>query len=170
MATAFATGVQVSAATPRSATAVADAQQPSIDRPRLDAVYSPGPVTFGGRTQPDSQITLYDAASGAVLGAAEAAANGDWQTTITLPDPGEYTVVAESTTPDDQVRESRPVTITIAPAVAPDTGAPLIVSDPDATGRTFTVLLALLLLAGGFSVVLAGRLLLMLAHDRREQS
>ncbi len=143
------------------------AQPPQIDTPRPGAVYSPGPVTFSGSAQPETQVSVQDVLSGAVLAEATVSAGGAWHTTLTLDDPGQYRVEAAISVPGDVILESEPVTFTVAPPVAPDTGVTLILSDPEKTGRTFTVLLALLLLAGGFSVFLAGRLLVLLARDRR---
>jgi hypothetical protein len=90
-------------------------------------------------------------------------ADGIWQGMIVLEGTGEVTLVASAPGSDGTSLQSDPVTITLAPPVQPQTGG---ADDPKETGRTFTVLLALLLAAGGFSTYFAGRLVFMLAKDR----
>ncbi len=74
--------------------------------------------------------------------------------------------MAVVTEPDGAALESDVIRITIAPPVQPDTGTTLTAADPAETGRALMALLALLLVAGGFCLFFAGRLLVMLARDR----
>jgi hypothetical protein len=115
---------------------------------------------------PGALITVRDGESGAVLGVAQAAVAGDWETRIAAADEGPLVLIAVATAPDGTTRISSPVTITLAPPVQPASGSALL---PDArrAGRLFTTLLGILLLAGGFSAFVAGRLLLRLARDLR---
>ncbi len=115
---------------------------------------------------PGALITVRDSESGAVLGVTQAAAAGDWETRIAARDEGPLVLIAVATAPDGTARISTPVTITLAPPVQPASGSTL-PSDARRAGRLFTTLLGILLLAGGFSTVVAGRLLLRLARDLR---
>ncbi|MBI5961258.1 MAG: hypothetical protein HY866_21145 [Chloroflexi bacterium] len=92
-------------------------------------------------------------------------ADGEWQIVIELQGTEPITLLAVVTDPDGLVLTSEPVTLILAPPVHPNTGMDRVV-DSDQTGRAFTALLALLLVAGGFSTFFAGRLIYLLAKDR----
>jgi hypothetical protein len=111
--------------------------------------------------QPGVTIEIRDTNSGAVLATAQVSGAGAWQAGLELRRAGAVAFVAAA--PGDQVSE--PVTITIAPPAQPVSGGEL-TGDSDETGRAFTALLALLLMAGGVCVYFAGRLLYMTAKDR----
>jgi hypothetical protein len=115
---------------------------------------------------PGALITVRDGESGTVLGVAQAAAAGDWEARIVAADEGPLVLIAVATAPDGTSQTSPPVTIRLAPPLQPASGSALL---PDArrAGRLYTILLGLLLLAGGFSLFVAGRLLIRLARDRR---
>lgn len=145
---------------------LAGSAEPRIDAPASGEVHAPGTLTVRGMASPGALITVRDGESGAVLGVAQAAVAGDWETRIAAADEGPLVLIAVATAPDGTTRISSPVTITLAPPVQPASGSALL---PDArrAGRLFTTLLGILLLAGGFSAFVAGRLLLRLARDLR---
>lgn len=134
-----------------------------IDSPAPGSVFSPGTLTVQGQTEPGVVIEVRD--GNTVLGNSAAASTGAWQVEVNLSTSGDVTLTAVVTRPDGRAFSSDPVTITVAPAVNPDTGAAPI-TDPAEAGRTYTALLALLLTAGGFSLFFAGRLIYARAKDR----
>lgn len=158
------------AAPPATVTLAPAAIAPAVPRPRIDvpasgAVYSPGPLTIAGSAAPGSTVRLAIAGPSAALLMAIAGADGRWSAAATLDRAGDYRLAA-AVSAGDGVLESDPVTITIAPALQPDTGGALETTDPDATSRMLTALLALLLAAGGFSLFFAGRVIMLRARDR----
>ncbi len=145
---------------------LAGSAEPRIDAPAPGEVRAPGTLTVRGMASPGALITVRDGESGAVLGVAQAAAAGNWETRIAVADEGPLVLLAIATAPDGATRISSPVTITLAPPVQPASGSALL-PDTRRAGRLFTTLLSMLLLAGGFSALAAGRLLLRLARDLR---
>ncbi|GAB4417487.1 MAG: hypothetical protein Kow00106_13310 [Anaerolineae bacterium] len=144
---------------------------PALTGPRIDApvsgeVRAVGTLTVRGMGPPGALITVRDEQSGAVLGVAQAGAAGDWEARIVAADEGALVLIAVAMAPDGTSQTSAPVTIRLALPLQPASGGALL---PDArrAGRLFTILLGLLLLAGGFSMFVAGRLLVRLARDRR---
>lgn len=138
--------------------------EPRIDAPASGEVRAPGMLTVRGMAPPGALVTVRAEESRETLGVTQAAAGGVWQTQIAVAGEGPLVLIAVATAPDGTTRTSAPVTITLAPAVQPVSGSAL---SPDArrAGRLFTTLLAVLLLAGGFSAWMAGRLLIRLARD-----
>lgn len=118
-----------------------------------------------GSALPGAVIEIQNAESGMVWAAVLASDSGEWQTEIELSGTGPVTLQAVMTDAAGSTAASDPVTVILAPAVHPNTGNNQI-TDPDQAGRTFTALLALLLVAGGFSTFFAGRLIYVLAKDR----
>lgn len=141
------------------------APRPRITAPASGDIFSPGPVVVQGIAQPGVAVTVRDRDRRQVLATVTAPADGVWQVSVALAGQGEIALVAEAPGPDGAPLASDPVVIRLAPPVQPESGG-ILTDDPDATGRAFTALLALLLAAGGFSAYFAGRLLYMLAHDR----
>jgi hypothetical protein len=135
--------------------------RPQINAPASGEVYAPGSIPVRGRAQPGALVDIFR--DGILVATIPAQADGIWQGMIVLEGTGEVTLVASALGPDGTSLQSDAVTITLAPPVQPQTGG---ADDPKETGRTFTVLLALLLAAGGFSTYFAGRLVFMLAKDR----
>ncbi|NDJ76644.1 MAG: hypothetical protein GYB65_10330 [Chloroflexi bacterium] len=154
-----------------SAPAVAEielvAPRPRIDAPAHGEVYSPGMVGMAGVAQPGNSVEIRDAAD-AVLATVPVSENGTWQANVNLLDEGETTLLAAVVDEDGVAQLSDPVTITLAPPVQPDTGGVLTTATDNSRGRAFTGLLALLSSAGGFSAYFAGRVLYLLAFERRK--
>lgn len=125
-----------------------------------------GMLTVRGMAPPGALVSVRDEQSGTVLGVAQAGTGGEWQVQIVVSAEGPLALRAISTAPDGTTRTSAPVTVVLAPAVQPASGSALL---PEArrAGRLFTILVGVLLLAGGFSAFVAGRLLVRLARDRR---
>lgn len=138
---------------------------PRIDAPRSGEVYSPGTLVVRGTAEPGMVVQVQREGTETSLASVPVAADGTWQTTITLSAEGEVTLVAIMPVPGSAALVSDPVTIRLAPPMQPQTGASS-ARDPQDTGRAFTALVALLLVAGGFSAYFAGRLLFLLARDR----
>ncbi len=120
-----------------------------------------------GHASAGAEVWVQDAISGRILGQGWASSEGTWEITLTLSDEGELVLVAVVQATDGARAVSDPVPITIAPPLHPSTGGVLTTTDPEATGRALTALLALLLVAGGFSVFFAGRLVYMVARGRK---
>jgi hypothetical protein len=148
-------------ATPTEAVSLA----PVIEAPETGDVVSPGPVVVSGSAPSSAQIEIQDAEAGVSLGNVPVAADGAWQITVTVDGTETVTLVAVGTGPDGVQSASDPVTITLAPPIQPNTGV-LLGDDPEETGRTFTALVALLLVASGFGAIVAGRLLYFMAKSR----
>ena len=129
------------------------------------SIAAPGAVVVQGVALPGVTVVLRNLTSGAILARAQAGQSGDWQITLTLSTPGTLTLAAEAPGANGETLRSEPVQITLAPSVQPETGGLLVLANPQETGRTFTALLALLFVAGGFSIFYAGRVLIMLARD-----
>ncbi len=129
------------------------------------SIAAPGALLVQGVALPSVTVVLRDLASGAILATVQTGPSGDWQVTLNLNTPGTFTLVAEAPGANGQTLRSDPVRITLAPSVQPETGGLLVLANPRETGRTFTALLALLFVAGGFSTFFAGRVLIMLARD-----
>ncbi len=142
---------------------------PHIDDPPSGAVYSPGALTLRGRAAAGVQVLVLDAHTGAVLGQGLADSSGLWAVTVTLSGEGARDLVA-AVTVDGTRYISDAVRITLAPPLQPATGGVLTSTDPEASGRAFTALLALLLVAGGFSVFFAGRLVYLVTRGRKRFS
>jgi hypothetical protein len=110
-------------------------------------------------------VEVENAGAGVTLAEVTAALDGSWQATITLHGAGRVTLRAVVRGSDGVEYPSDTVMITLAPPVQPNTGGTL-ESDPGEAGRTFTALVALLLTAGGFSAIFAGRLLYLITKNR----
>lgn len=141
------------------------APQPRIDVPAPGEVRSPGALVVRGLAQPGATVTVHDARSGGVLGEVLASGQGTWQVVVNVTRTGPLVLEADAPGVDGTIGVSDPVTLTVAPAVQPVSGGNTLL-DPDRAGRTFTVLLALLFVVGGFCTYFAGRVLLMVARDR----
>ncbi len=140
--------------------------RPRIDVPGPDTVVAPGAVSVSGVAQPGAVVTVQNAQTGVEFAVVNVSGDGSWSTSVTLSDAGAVTLIAVVAAPNGSALSSAPVVITVAPLLHSDTGAVLQTADADETGRTFTALLALLLVAGGFSIMIAGRVLMLWARDR----
>jgi len=140
------------------------APRPEINSPASGDVFSPGvAIPVNGTAQPGTTVEIRNEGAGTVIATAPVTASGRWETTIVLYGAGKVTISAAAVGAANSSDPSDPVTITLAPPVHPDTGGS---ADSHKAGQTFTVLLALLLAAGGFSMYFAGRLVYTLAQDR----
>jgi hypothetical protein len=122
-------------------------------------------IAVSGTAAPGTLVQIQEIGSDTVLASASTSAEGDWQAFIDWPTAGPITLIAVVTNADGTVLTSDPVILILAPPVHPNTGADR-QPNREQVGRTFTALLALLLVAGGFSIFFAGRLLYVLAKDR----
>lgn len=154
-------GVQGQQSDPASAEVVVVAPRPQIDKPQDGEVFSAGNVLVSGSAYPGTPVELYATESRRALGTAVTTTGGSWQVTIRLTGEGQVTLVADA---DGML--SDPVTVTIAPPVQPESGITLVSATPEETSRTLIALVALLLVAVGFSVFFAGRVLTIVARER----
>lgn len=154
-------GAQGQQSEPASADILVVPPRPRIDRPRTGAVFSAGNLLVSGTAYPGTSIEIYATESGRTLGTAAAAADGSWQMTVWLAGQGQVTLVAAGAG-----LRSDPVVVTLAPPVQPESGITLVSATPEETSRTITALVALLLVAVGFSIFFAGRVLITLARNR----
>lgn len=168
--TALITVVATDAAGQQSTPATVQADvwrvRPRIDAPKPGAVVVPGTVSVMGVAEPGTTVIVQDAQTGVEIVSAVVAGDGNWSANAILNDAGTVTLIAVVAAPGGSALSSAPVVITVAPPLHSNTGAVLQTTDADETGRTFTALLALLLVAGGFSIVIAGRVLILWARDR----
>lgn len=140
--------------------------RPRIDAPSPGTVVAPGVVTVSGVAQARTTVTIQHAQTGAVYATVAVPDSERWTATITLNGEGDVPLVAIVAAANGSALSSASLMVTVAPPLQSDTGAVLETTDADETGRTFTALLALLLVAGGFSIIIAGRVLTLWARDR----
>ena len=145
---------------------VAVAAAPVIAVPVSGDIVLPGPLAAMGSGQPGATIRLENQTAGTVLGSTTIATSGQWQVRAAMAGEGEQVLLAVMITADGQISQSAPVTVILAQPVHPQTGMDL--SRDGEAGRAFAALVALLLAAGGFATYFAGRLVYMLALDRRQ--
>ncbi|MBP8973532.1 MAG: hypothetical protein KBH93_06615, partial [Anaerolineae bacterium] len=141
---------------------------PRIDAPASGEVRAPGPLVARGVAAPGATVVVREQTTGAALAVTQASAEGAWTAQFSVARAGALTLVASAPGPDGLIRISEPVTITLAPPVQPVSGG-MLLPDAQRAGRLFTVLLAVLLVAGGGSAFVAGRLLVMLVCDHRRR-
>lgn len=154
-------GAQGQQSDPASVDILVVPPRPRIDRPPTGAVFSAGNVLVSGTAYPGTSVEVYATESGRTLGTAAAAADGSWQMTVRLTGQGQVTLIAAG-----GGLRSDPVVVTLAPPVQPESGITLVSATPEETSRTLIALVALLLVAVGFSVFFAGRVLITLARNR----
>lgn len=163
--TATATPSPIPTDTPTHTPMIVLGEAPQIITPATGAAYSPGTVTVSGSAPPGVVIQLEVTGTQNVSYPINVDEDGAWQANIIITETGTSTLSATYTTTNGTTATSEPVVLTIAPSVNPDTGAN-VATDPTEAGRTFTALVALLLVAGGFSTFFAGRLIYMVARNR----
>ncbi|HML21020.1 MAG TPA: Ig-like domain-containing protein [Aggregatilinea sp.] len=146
--------------------AVAVVSAPTISVPVSGDIVLPGPLVAMGYGAPGATIRLENQTAGAVLGSTTVQPSGQWQIRAAMAGEGEQALVAVMITTEGQIIPSAPVTVILAQPVHPQTGMDF--SRDGAAGRAFAALVALLLAAGGFATYFAGRLVYMLAQDRRQ--
>ncbi len=146
--------------------AVAVAAAPVISVPVSGDIVLPGPLVAMGFGQPGATIRLENQTEGTVLGSTTIAESGQWQVRAAMAGEGEQVLAAVMIATDGQITESATVTVILAQPVHPQTGMDF--SRHGEAGRAFAALVALLLAAGGFATYFAGRLVYMLAQDRRQ--
>lgn len=155
-------------ASPTSASLVLAGARPRIDAPASGEVRAPGPLVARGVAAPDATVVVREQAGGAALAITQASAGGVWTAQFSVARTGPLTLVASASGPDGQIYISDPVTIALAPPVQPISGG-MLLPDAQRAGRLFTMLLAVLFVAGGGSAFFAGRLLILLARDHRRK-
>lgn len=118
-----------------------------------------------GSAPPGTHIEIRNTGAGLSLGSVTTAADGTWQITVQISGTGIVTLLAVLREADSSGFASDLVTITVALPVQPNTGI-ILTGDPKDSGRTFTALVALLLVVGGFGAIVAGRLIYLVAKHR----
>jgi hypothetical protein len=145
------------------ATFEVDLTAPRINAPTTGYTMLPGNLTISGTAQVNAPLVLLN--GDAELAQMITDANGNWAIDIGLIQPRQYNfrvIIRDSS--GTELISSNLVRVTVAETITPETGG-LLADEKDETNRAYIALLALLLTAGGFSLIFIGRIFYLRYRD-----
>ncbi|NJL94085.1 MAG: hypothetical protein HC915_10325 [Anaerolineae bacterium] len=131
----------------------------AILQPRNGQTVSPGSVVIQGTAPLGSRVEVLS--DNTLLGSSETATDGTWRLVLRLPEPGRQLLEVRAVGSATVSPPTQQLTLNVAETLSPVTGGASSGNDPSQGGRIWGALLALLLVAGGFSLVFAGRVWLL---------